>query len=81
MALALTYLVMLLLLPIAKWKWLVWVFDRVPAWVVMILLVFGVGLFIHNKNLVYVLEITLGLVTALFYSRLSTILKQKTVPA
>ena len=81
LALAFTYLVMLILLPLAKVKWLTWIFDHIPTWVGMIMLVLGVGLFLRRPNVIFVLEVTLGLVTALYYSRLTTLFKQKTVPA
>ncbi len=80
LAIALTYLVMFILLPFEKIKWLDWLFDQIPTWVVMIALVFGVGLYIRNQNLVYVLEVFLGLVTSLFYTRLAGRLKER-IPA
>lgn len=81
LALVLTYIIMFALLPIGRIKWLAHIFDFVPTWIFMIALVFGVGLFIRNINLVLLAEVLLGLVIAIFFARLSTTLKQKTVPA
>ncbi len=79
-ALAITYVVMFALLPLGRLKPLTWLFDKIPTWVVMVVLVFAVGLFLDPK-LNFFLEILLGLVTALFYSRLAGRLKQRTVSA
>ncbi|MEW5940975.1 MAG: hypothetical protein AB1750_15010, partial [Chloroflexota bacterium] len=76
-SLAATYVVMLILLLIPKIKPLARLFDFVPTWLVMVALVFGVGIYVRNLNLELVLEIALGLVTALFFARLSAALKQK----
>jgi hypothetical protein len=76
-ALAAAYLGMLILLPLAKIKPLARLFDFIPTWIVMVALVFGVGIFVRNFNLELVLEIALGLITALFFARLSAALKQK----
>lgn len=80
-ALVLTYLVMFLLLPIGRVKWLARIFDFIPTWIVMVALVFGAGLLIRNPWLVLLAEVLLGLVIAVFFPRLSAALKQKTVPA
>ena len=81
LALVLTYLVMFALLPIGRVRWLARIFDFIPTWIVMVALVFGAGLFIPNIYLVQLAEILLGLVIALFFTRLSSALKQKMVPA
>lgn len=80
-ALVLTYLFMFLLRPIASIKPLTWLFDQIPTWLVMIALVFGVGLFVRNLGLQLVLEIALGIITALFFARLSGALKQRMATA
>jgi hypothetical protein len=80
-ALAAAYLGMFILLPIARIKWFGRLFDMVPTWVVMIALVFGVGFFVRNLNIEFLLEVALGLVTALFFSHLSATLKQQVAPA
>lgn len=81
LALALTYLVMIALLPLGRVKLLARLFDFIPTWIVMVALVFGAGLLIRNPWLVLLAEVLLGLVFALFFQRLSTALKQRTVPA
>jgi len=80
-ALALTCLVMFALLPLGRAKWPGRLFDSIPAWIVMVALVFGAPFVIRNVNLVLLAEVLLGLVIALFFPRLSAALKQKTVPA
>ena len=80
-ALAAAYLGMLILLPLAKIKPLARLFDFIPTWIVMVALIFGVGIYIRNFNLELILEVALGLVTALFFARLSAALKQKMVAA
>ena len=77
LALVLTYLVMFALLPISRVKWLGRIFDFIPAWVVIIALVLGVGLFLRNPYVVFVLEVAIGLVFALFFARLSSALKER----
>jgi hypothetical protein len=78
--LALTYLVMLALLPIGR-SALKRLFDFLPTWIVMIALVLGVGLFFKNPFIVFPAEVALGIVTALFFTRLSALFKQKTLLA
>jgi hypothetical protein len=70
---------MFLLLFIPKNKWLTRLFSFIPVWTAMVALVFGIGLFVRNINLELVLEIFLGILTALFFARLSAALKQKMV--
>jgi hypothetical protein len=76
LVLGLTLAVMLFLVWSAKWKPAARVFDDLAAWIVLTMLVFGVGLFVSSERLVYIMEVGLGLVTAMFYPRLGRILKQ-----
>lgn len=78
LALLLTFALMYMLLPISRIRWLARLFDAIPTWIVMVVLVFVVGLFVPNQNLVYLLEVSLGIVIALFFPRLSAALKQRT---
>ena len=80
LALVITYAVMLALLPLGRLKGPVWLFEKIPTWIVMVLLVFAVGLFLKPIPTFFI-EIALGLVTALYFSRLAGILKRRTVPA
>jgi hypothetical protein len=80
LALAITYVVMIFLLPLGRVKGLARWFDNIPIWVVMIALIFAVGLFLGPIPSFFA-EIALGIVFALFFARLSAVLKQRTVPA
>jgi hypothetical protein len=75
--LGLTLIVMLILLWLAKWKVSMQIFDHLPVWIMMTALVFLTGIFIADAQLTYLIEIGLGLLTALYYPRLANILKQK----
>ena len=75
--LALTLIIMFVLLWLAKWKNTAQIFDHLPIWIIMIILVFVVGIFISSENITYFIEITLGILTALFYPRLGNIFKQR----
>lgn len=75
--LALTLALMLLLLWLAKRETMAQMFDRLPLWIFMTLLVFAAGLFISSERLTYFIEIGLGILTALYYPRLANILKQR----
>ncbi len=77
LALALTLAAMFVLIWLAKWKIAAQIFDHLPVWVVMTILVFAVGIFISAENLTYSIEIALGILTALFYPKLGNIFKQK----
>jgi hypothetical protein len=77
LALGLTLVAMLVLLRLAKWKISAQVFDHLSVWIIMTLLVFGVGMFISTERFIYYIEIGLGILTALYYSKLGNIFKQK----
>jgi hypothetical protein len=77
LALGLTLVVMFVLIRLAKWKIGSQVFDHLSVWVIMTALVFIAGLFISTERFTYVIEIGLGILTALFYPKLGNILKQK----
>jgi len=75
--LGLTWVAMLALIWLAKWKFSAQFFDHLAIWIIMTALVFAAGLFISTQRFVYVIEIGLGILTALYYPKLGSILKQK----
>ena len=75
--LALTALIMLLLLRLARWERLASVFDHLAVWILITIAVFAGGLLIQDDDLVYALEVSLGTTAALFFPRLVGILKEK----
>jgi hypothetical protein len=77
LALALTLAAMLILIRLAKWEFGAQFFDHLTVWILMTVLVFAVGIFISTERFTYIIEIGLGILTALFYSRLGNIFKQK----
>jgi hypothetical protein len=77
LVLGLTLVVMFVFIRLAKWKTGAQVFDHLSVWVIMTALVFAAGMFISTDRFVYVIEIGLGILTALFYPNLGNILKQK----
>ena len=77
LALGLTLVVMLVLIRLAKWEISAQVFDHLTVWAVMTLLVFGAGLFISTERFTYVIEVGLGILTAMYYPKLGNIFKQK----
>ena len=77
LVLGLTLIIMIILIWLAKWKFGAQFFDHLPVWIAMTALVFAAGLFISTERFVYIIEIGLGLLTALFYPKLGNIFKQK----
>lgn len=75
--LALTLIAMFVMLWLAQWKIISQIFDHLSVWITMTILVFTVGIFISSESLAYSTEIALGILTALFYSRLGNIFKQQ----
>lgn len=74
--LGLTLAVMFVLIWIAKWKVSAQIFDHLAVWVAMTALIFIAGIFIHSESFTYSIEIGLGILTALYYSKLGNIFKQ-----
>jgi len=70
-----TTIIMLALMFAARWELMASAFNRLPVWILMTMLVFAVGLIIPQPQLVYDIEIGLGVLTALFYQRLAGSLK------
>lgn len=77
LAINVTAIIMLVLIRIAKVKPLSKPFDQLPTWLVLTALVFLVGFFVPNEELVYWLEIGLGLLFAMFYPSLTALLKRR----
>jgi hypothetical protein len=77
LVLALTLIAMLILLPLAKWKFAAQFFDHLIIWIMMTALVFVTPMLISTQRFVYVIEIGIGIVMALYYPKLGKILKQK----
>jgi hypothetical protein len=76
LALALTVLGMLVLIWLARLKWFARLFDHLLVWLLLTALVFATGLIIRNEILSYWVEIGLGLLFAMFYPRLTRLVKQ-----
>jgi hypothetical protein len=77
LVLGLTLAIMFVLIWLSKWKIGSQFFDHLTVWVIMAALVFAVGIFISTERFIYVIEIGLGTLTALFYPKLANSLKQK----
>jgi hypothetical protein len=77
LVLGLTIATMIVLIWLAKWKFGAQFFDYLPVWIVMTALVFAAEILISTKSFVYIIEIGLGILTALYYPKLGNILKQK----
>ncbi|MDD2922156.1 MAG: heparan-alpha-glucosaminide N-acetyltransferase domain-containing protein [Anaerolineales bacterium] len=77
LVLGLTLIAMFVLIWLAKWKVAAQVFSRLSVWIAMALLVFAVGILIPSERWTYVIEIGLGILTALFYPQLGNMFKQK----
>jgi fucose 4-O-acetylase-like acetyltransferase len=75
--LGLTLVAMLALIWLAKWKFSAQFFNYLPVWIIMTALVFATEIFISTDRFVYIIEIGLGILTALYYPKLGSILKQK----
>jgi hypothetical protein len=76
LVLLVTAIIMLVLIRIAKIKAVSKPFDYLPTWLILTALVFLVGFFAPNEELVYWFEIGLGLLFAMFYPSLAARLKQ-----
>jgi hypothetical protein len=68
---------MIALLRISKWRPLAGIFERLPVWILMTLLVFAVGLLVPDQDTVYHVEVALGILTALYFSQLTSLLKRR----
>ena len=77
LALGLTLVAMLVLIWLAKWKFSTCFFDHLTVWIIMTALVFATGIFISTQRFVYLIEIGLGILTALYSPKLGHILKHK----
>jgi hypothetical protein len=77
LVLGLTLVVMFALIWLAKWRISAWFFDHLTVWIIITALVFAAGIFISTQRFVYVIEIGLGILTALYYPKLGNIFKQK----
>jgi hypothetical protein len=77
LVLGLTLGIMFILIWLAKWKISAQIFDHLTVWIIMTALVFAVGIFISTERFTYLIEIGLGLLTALFYPKLANVFKQK----
>lgn len=76
-----TVALMLLLMRLARWRPLASLFERLSTWIVLTLLVFGVGVFIPNDDVVYLIEVGLGILMSLYFHRLSVLLKKRAASA
>jgi hypothetical protein len=77
LVLAITLAGMLVLLQFTKWKFAAQFFDHLIIWIMMTALVFATPMLISTQRFVYVIEIGIGIVMALYYPKLGKILKQK----
>ncbi|MBT3336834.1 MAG: DUF1624 domain-containing protein [Anaerolineae bacterium] len=74
--LSITILIMLIIIWIAKLKRIAILFDSLTTWIIMIILIFSIGLFVKNVEIVYWLEIGLGILFAVYYPALTNLLKK-----